>query len=71
MIIGDPNRCPISLSDGCITCSKIYSWEDRIEFGNCYEFPIRINFHMKFKEQLTNSQKNQSGRDPWKELQYA
>ena len=56
MIIGDPKKCPIALSDGCTTCSKIYSGEDRMEFGNCREEPIKINFHMKFKEQLTEKQ---------------
>ena len=71
MIIGDPKKCPKALSDGCTTCSKIYSGEDRMEFGNCREEPIKINFHMKFKEQLTEKQRKQSGRDPWKELQYA
>ena len=73
MIIEDPVHCPIAGHDGCNTCKKITPLiEERIEFGNCYEEPARCRTtSYKFKEQLTEQQRKQSGRDPWKELQYA
>lgn len=63
MIIGDPDRCPISLSDGCKTCSKIYSDEDRIEYGNCHEDDLKFNktfINFSFKDQLSSHCKKTS-----------
>ncbi len=71
MIIGDSKNCPIALSDGCKTCSKIYSEEDRIEFGNCHEETIGINSTMGFEEQRTQQRQKRSGHNPWRDLQYA
>ena len=74
MIIGDPKKCPIALSDGCKTCSKIYSEEDRSDFGNCHDEHIGIKgiqLHMKFEQQRRSHEGKVSGVDPWRDLQYA
>ncbi len=57
MIIGDSKNCPIALSDGCKTCSKIYSEEDRLDFGNCHEEDLQFNktfINFSFKDQLSS-----------------
>lgn len=69
MIIRDADHCQIATKKGCEGC--IHSDEEKIEYGNCYEEPIRINFAMKFEEQRRTRRGKSLGRDPWKELQYA